>query len=91
MSTAGSVAEAIDLAARKDFDLLVADIGLPDADGYELMATLRERHGLKGIAVTGYGMEQDIARSKAAGFVAHLTKPVSAQTFEHALAAAAAR
>lgn len=90
VTTAGSVAEAVALAEQKEFDLLVADIGLPDADGYDLMTTLRERHGLKGIAVTGYGMEQDVARSKAAGFVAHLTKPVSAQTFERALAAAAA-
>ena len=90
VSTAGSVSEAVALADRKEFDLLVADIGLPDADGYELMTTLRERHGLKGIAVTGYGMEQDVVRSKAAGFVAHLTKPVSAQTIERALAAAAA-
>jgi len=89
--SAGSVAEAMALADQKEFDLVIADIGLPDADGWELMTTLRERHGLKGIAVTGYGTDLDIAHSKVAGFVAHLIKPVTAQSVEDALAAAAAR
>jgi len=90
VATAGSVAEATALAERKQFDLVVSDIGLPDADGYQLMATLRALHGLKGIAITGYGMQQDIVRSKTAGFVAHLIKPISAETLENALNAAAA-
>jgi len=44
---------------------------------------------MKGIALTGYGMEHDVAFSKSAGFIAHLTKPVRVQSLESALAAAA--
>jgi PAS domain S-box-containing protein len=83
---AGSVAEATSAAAAARFDLLISDIGLPDGTGYELMSDLARRHGLKGIAVSGYGMEHDVARSRDAGFVVHLTKPVSMPSLEQALA-----
>ena len=53
------------------------------------MAELEEGFSLKGIALTGYGMEGDIVRSRATGFVAHLTKPVSMQTLDAAIAAMA--
>ena len=89
VATAGTVAEARAAAGGngKKFDLLITDIGLPDGNGYELMVELR-RHfkGLKGIALTGYGMEQDLARSEAAGFAEHLTKPVRMESLEKALA-----
>jgi CheY-like chemotaxis protein len=42
----------------------------------------------KGIALTGYGMEQDVARSQAAGFMVHLVKPVRVQALDDALATA---
>ena len=61
-------------AAR--FDLVISDLGLPDMTGNELMTMLRDRHGLPGIAVSGYGMEEDVNRSRDAGFVHHLTKPI---------------
>ena len=83
---AGSVAEARSAAEAARFDLLISDIGLPDGTGYELMSDLARRHGLKGIAVSGYGMEHDVARSRDAGFVVHLTKPVSMPSLEQALA-----
>ena len=79
--TAGSIAEARNLAAGQSFNLVVSDIGLPDGNGYDLMAELQKNGEVKGIALTGYGMEQDVARSRAAGFVAHLTKPVSSPIF----------
>jgi PAS domain S-box-containing protein len=82
---ATSVAEAQALAHREKFDLVVSDIGLPDGNGYALMSELREKFGLKGIALTGYGMEQDIARGQSAGFVAHLIKPVRVESLEKAL------
>ena len=69
-------AEALRLAAAGKFDLVLSDIGLPDADGYTLMKRLREAYGLRGVALTGYGMEDDIERGRAAGFEAHITKPV---------------
>ncbi len=71
-----------------DCDLLISDLGLPDGDGYELMAELSHAHGLPGIALSGYGMEQDIAKSRASGFCAHLTKPVDIRTLDTAIAAA---
>jgi CheY-like chemotaxis protein len=83
-----SLAEAKRVAECRVFDLLIADIGLSDGSGQELMADLRARWGLKGIAVSGYGQEEDLARSRAAGFVTHLTKPVSIQSLEHAIALA---
>ncbi|MEI9866484.1 MAG: PAS domain S-box protein [Limisphaerales bacterium] len=86
VKTATSVADAQALAGQETFDLVISDIGLPDGDGYTLMAELRDRFGLKGVALTGYGMDQDIERTLAAGFVVHLTKPVHVQSLEKALA-----
>jgi signal transduction histidine kinase/CheY-like chemotaxis protein len=82
---AGSIAEALAAAKAGSFDAVISDIGLPDGDGYALMTTLKERHHLQGIAVSGYGMREDIERSEAAGFVAHVTKPVSMRALEVAL------
>jgi signal transduction histidine kinase len=84
---AGSVTEALAVADRQDFDVLISDIGLPDGDGYQLIGELRtRRRNLVGIALTGYGMEGDVSRSHAAGFVTHLTKPVNVRALETALA-----
>jgi signal transduction histidine kinase/ActR/RegA family two-component response regulator len=86
--SAGSKAEALALAGAGNFDVIVSDIGLPDGDGYALLKELRTtRPDLPGIALSGYGMEQDITRSRQAGFVEHLTKPISIGTLERALAA----
>lgn len=73
---AASLANARKLAAAESFDLLVSDVGLPDGSGLDLMRELRQRQELAGIALSGFGMEDDIAASKAAGFAEHLTKPV---------------
>jgi len=52
-------------------------LGLPDGTGIELMRELRDRYGLQGIALSGYGMDDDIASAHRAGFATHLTKPVA--------------
>ena len=85
---AGSVAEARSLIDQpeRDFDLLISDIGLPDGNGYDLMSHALEGHDVKGIALTGYGMEEDVQRSYAAGFATHLTKPVKIELLDQALA-----
>ena len=75
--TAGTAAKARSAAAVETFDLVISDIGLPDGTGIELMETLRDAYGLRGIALSGYGMEEDLGRSRVAGFVAHLVKPIS--------------
>jgi len=76
VKTAGTAEEALALAGVYQFDLVISDIGLPDRSGLELMSQLRERFGLKGIGLSGYGMEEDIARSREAGFIRHLVKPI---------------
>jgi len=76
VSHAASVAEARVLAGGRPFDLLISDVGLPDGSGLELMKGLRDAQGLKGIALSGFGTEEDLAASREAGFAAHLTKPV---------------
>ena len=86
MVTATNASEARSHAQRESFDLVISDIGLPDETGYELMAGLHNDHGLKGIALTGYGMEEDITRSHKAGFIAHLTKPAGLESLEEVLA-----
>ena len=49
------------------------------------MGRLRASHGLKGIALSGYGMEEDVARSHEAGFITHLTKPVDFHQLQRVL------
>lgn len=86
VTQAESVSAGYDHAMAGEFDLLMSDIGLPDGRGDELLVRIRETHpALFGIALSGYGMEADIQRSRKAGFALHLTKPVSLQELERAL------
>ena len=86
ITTAASVAEALAAAGTSDgFDLVVSDLGLPDGSGLDLMRELSGRHGLRGIALSGYGMEEDVRQSLEAGFLKHLTKPVSLPALEASL------
>ena len=73
---ATTMRSALDLAATEHFDVLISDIGLPDGSGMELMQTLQSARPLFGIALTGYGMEDDIRKSYDSGFNHHLVKPV---------------
>jgi signal transduction histidine kinase len=80
VTTADSINAALRIAQGQKFDLLVSDIGLPDGEGHDLVRQMRERgHKSKCIALSGYGTEQDITRSHAAGFQEHLVKPVLPQ------------
>ncbi|HVF71793.1 MAG TPA: response regulator [Chthoniobacterales bacterium] len=73
---AHSVQSAVEAAAQGAFDVLVSDIGLPDGSGIDLMQKINPEHRLFGIALTGFGMEDDVRRSQAVGFHHHLVKPV---------------
>ncbi len=88
VSTAVDLRSARVLAASGEFDLVVSDLGLPDGSGFDLMRELRDQYGLKGIAVSGYGMEEDLRRSREAGFLEHLVKPVDVEKLKAALARA---
>ncbi len=74
---ADSVAKAIATAEREEFDVVVSDLGLPDGDGCQIMRTVRARHPVPGIAMSGFGMEEDIAKSRESGFREHLVKPIN--------------
>jgi PAS domain S-box-containing protein len=78
VQTAGDVATALELAAREEFDVLLSDLGLPDGSGHDLMRELLARgRRLPGIALSGYGMADDVQKTLEAGFLEHLTKPVN--------------
>jgi signal transduction histidine kinase/CheY-like chemotaxis protein len=86
-----TVAHTADQAAEKvrhaEFDLVISDIGLPDRSGYELMQELSTTRGLRGIALSGFGMENDVSRARASGFSEHLTKPINFDRLEEAIQA----
>jgi HAMP domain-containing protein/signal transduction histidine kinase/CheY-like chemotaxis protein len=66
---------ALELSAKEEFDVLISDLGLPDGSGIDLIQKLASKPPL-GIALTGFGMEQDIRKSREAGFHHHLVKPI---------------
>jgi signal transduction histidine kinase len=76
VQAARSVQGALELAANERFDVLVSDIGLPDGSGIDIMQAINSEHPIFGIALTGFGMEEDVRRSHAVGFQHHLIKPV---------------
>lgn len=82
---AQSVDSALRAASLRKFDLVVSDLGLPDGSGHDLMVELRRQYGLKGVAISGYGMEQDLDRSARSGFLRHLTKPVTIEKLDAAI------
>jgi len=84
-NAAESAARARQLAADEEFDLVISDLGLPDGNGHELAVELRERHRLPVVILSGYGAPADLDRSRAAGCIAHLVKPVSMEALDHAI------
>ena len=89
MRTADSVASAAD-AVRGPFDVLLCDNGLPDGTGYDVLRLLDSRP-VRAIALSGFGLDDDLRRSRASGFAEHLTKPVDLPTLEAAIRRAAGR
>jgi len=69
---------ALAAAAATPPDLILLDIGLPEMEGYEVASRLRAAGHTRAtlVAVTGYGRENDVQRSRDAGFDHHLVKPV---------------
>ena len=82
---AHSVASALAAASVEAFDLLISDLGLPDGSGHDLMRQLAAKGPVNAIAVSGYGTEEDVGRSKDAGFAEHLTKPVTPASLRAAI------
>jgi signal transduction histidine kinase/CheY-like chemotaxis protein len=88
VTVAASGEEALVAARRDSPELILSDIGLPGISGLELIARLREDPALRGIAavaLSGLGQPADIDRARAAGFHAHLLKPVDLATLDRTL------
>jgi PAS domain S-box-containing protein len=86
VQTVGDGQEAVAAAPGFAPDLVMLDIGMPRLNGYEACRRLREQPGggeIVIIAVTGWGQEEDRARSREAGFDLHLTKPTSIEIIEN--------
>jgi CheY-like chemotaxis protein len=77
VTAARSAEEALALFDATAIDLVLADIGLPDMDGCELLGHLRvrARRRIPAVAITGHGNPDDVERPAEAGFDGHLTKP----------------
>ena len=88
VTAAATAAQARELAGTSKCDLIISDVGLPDEDGHTLVADLRKTHGLPAIALSGYGMDEDLERSRKSGFFIHLTKPVDIHALKEVIAAA---
>ncbi len=85
VTQAGTVRDAVKTASSSTFDLILSDIGLPDGTGLDLIREVRKHSSVPAIALTGYGMEEDITRTHDAGFTAHLTKPVNLAMLEQVI------
>ena len=83
---AGAVGAALQEAAADPCELLISDIGLPDGSGIDLLRRIQPSPTLGAIAMSGFGMEEDLARSRDAGFTRHLTKPVDFALLEETIA-----
>ncbi len=86
VTAAGSVAAAVKQFSATAPDLVICDIGLSDGTGWDLMKQLHEHGPVRAIAVSGYGMEHDLKKSREAGFIEHLTKPINISNLEHMIA-----
>jgi hypothetical protein len=73
---ADNVHRALEIISSGDIDVLLCDIGLPDGTGYEVISQARQKHPIQAVAITGFGTEEDLQRSKQAGFDFHLVKPI---------------
>ena len=67
---------AFEILSEQDFDVILSDIGLPDGTGYDIVSWVKARRPMTAVALTGFGTEDDIQRSRNAGFDFHLIKPV---------------
>lgn len=83
-------AQALELLAAHEVDVVLSDLGMPGMDGYELARRIRADARLQRlplVAVTGFGRDGDARRSREAGFDAHIGKPILPETLAEVVAA----
>ena len=76
ISVADCTQSALEIVQSQEFDVVLCDIGLPDGTGYDVISQAKQKQPVKGVALTGFDKDEDIRRSREAGFDFHLTKPV---------------
>ncbi len=85
--TSVDIKQAVAALLQQPFDLVISDIGLPDGTGLDLPKILQASgHPIPGIALSGFGTEDDIRKSLLAGFARHITKPVDMNALDTAMA-----
>lgn len=87
--TASDGFTALDILGKETFDVILVDIGLPAMDGYTLARRIRALpigKGMRLVALTGYGQDEDRRRALAAGFDDHLVKPADIDRLQALLA-----
>jgi signal transduction histidine kinase len=87
VTACSNVTDALRAVATGSFNLVISDLGLADANGFELIRRARANGFSRGaIAVSGFSMESDIAAAREAGFDIHLSKPIEIAKLDHAIA-----
>jgi CheY-like chemotaxis protein len=87
---ATDMSSALSLASAVEFDVLLSDLALPDGSGWELMKRLSAERRIRGIAFSGHNSPDDLQRSAEAGFLEHISKPLSPEKLCAAIDRAAA-
>lgn len=87
--SARTVTEALAALPAADCSVLISDIGLPDGDGWDLLERASFKRPVYAIAMSGFGMNSDRAKSRAAGYRHHLLKPFDPDELEVMLEEAA--
>lgn len=88
--SARTIVEALRLLPASDCNMLLCDIGLPDGTGWELLQKANLSSHVFAVAMSGFGMNADSARSRAAGFRHHLLKPFKTAELDKVLEEAGA-
>jgi PAS domain S-box-containing protein len=86
--SAESAEAALDLLARERVDVILADIGLPGMDGYEFLRRARRLPipaEIPAFALTGYGQESDVRKSREAGYAEHFVKPIDVEAIDQCI------
>jgi PAS domain S-box-containing protein len=83
--TADNVRSAMQIMNMDTINVLLCDIGLPDGSGFDVVSQARAKWPMKAIALSGFGTEDDVRRSREAGFDFHLVKPVNFQELQTVL------
>jgi len=89
VESAKTMEEALEALPKADCEVLISDIGLPDGDGWELLERVQLPHPIYAIAMSGFGMNADHAKSKAVGYRHHLLKPMNPDELDAMLEEAA--